>query len=67
MTRLLVRALLTIAGVVGGLFCYFVCQGMFSGYPKYHTRLLSIVGMLAIILTGGIAWFVDEHRMHDDE
>jgi hypothetical protein len=50
-----------------GLFCYFVCQGMFSGYPKYHSQLLSIVGMALIVLTGGVAWAVDEHRMRDDD
>jgi hypothetical protein len=40
---------------------------MFSGYPKDHGQLLSTVGMLLIALTGGIAWIVDEHRMHDDD
>jgi hypothetical protein len=61
------RFLLRAVGVVGGLFCYFVCQGMFAGYPKYHTQLLSIAGMVLIALTGGVAWLVDEHRMHDDD
>ena len=65
--RWLVRAVLTVLGVIGGLFCYFVCQGMFSGYPKYHTEQLGIAGMILIALTGGIAWIIDEHRMHDDE
>lgn len=65
--RGLVRAVLTVVGVIGGLFCYFVCQGMFSGYPKYHSRLLSIAGLALIVLAGGIAWIVDERRMHDDE
>jgi uncharacterized membrane protein YphA (DoxX/SURF4 family) len=50
-----------------GLFCYFVCQGMFSGYPKYHSQLLSIVGMVLVVLIGGVAWAVDEHRMRDDD
>jgi len=67
MSRFLVRTLQTVAGIVGGLFCYFVCQGMFSGYPKYHSGLLSIAGMILIVLTGGIAWILDEHRMHDDD
>ncbi|TCN44838.1 hypothetical protein EV644_10124 [Kribbella orskensis] len=65
--RRLVHAALTVIGVIGGLFCYFVCQGMFSGYPKYDSEQLSIAGMILIALTGGIAWIVDEHRMHDDE
>jgi hypothetical protein len=67
MSRFLVRTVQTVAGIAGGLFCYFVCQGMFAGYPKYHSRLLSIAGMIAIVLTGGIAWILDEHRMHDDD
>ncbi len=65
--RSLVRAVLTVVGIIGGLLCYFVCQGMFSGYPKYHSHLLSIAGVVLIALTGGIAWIIDEHRMHDDD
>lgn len=65
--RWLVRAVLTAVGIIGGLFCYFVCQGMFSGYPKYHSGQLSIAGMILIASTGGIAWIIDERRMHDDE
>ncbi len=65
--RSLTRTALTVAGVVVGWLLYCVCQGMFSGYPRYHSHLLSIVGMLLIALTGGIAWIIDEHRMHDDD
>jgi len=65
--RLLTRTVLTVVGVVVAWLLYCVCQGMFSGYPKYHSHLLSIVGMLLIALTGGIAWIIDEHRMHDDD
>ena len=61
--RFLVCAVVTVVGWLG----YFVCQGMFSGYPKYHSQLLSIVGMALIVLTGGVAWAVDEHRMRDDD
>jgi uncharacterized membrane protein YphA (DoxX/SURF4 family) len=64
--RPLVRALLTVAGVIGGLFCYFVCQGMFAGYPQYHSDVLSIIGMVLIAATGGVAWVVDERRIRDD-
>ena len=65
--RLLARSVVTVVGVVAGCVLYCVCQGMFSGYPKYHSHLLSILGMLLIALTGGIAWIIDEHRMHDDD
>jgi putative flippase GtrA len=65
--RLLARAVLTVVGVVVAWLLYCVCQGMFSGYPKDHGRLLSTMGMVLIALTGGIAWIVDEHRMHDDD
>lgn len=64
--RALTRALLTVVGVVAGLFCYFVCQGMFAGYPRYHTDVLSIIGMVLIALTGGVAWVMDERRSDAD-
>ncbi|TCC16862.1 hypothetical protein [Kribbella speibonae] len=66
-SRMVRRAVGTAVGVVGGLFCYFVCQGMFAGYPQYHSQLLSVAGLILIVLIGGIAWIVDEHRMHDDD
>ena len=64
--RFLTRALLTITGVTIGLFLYFVCQGVFAGYPKYHTDALSVVGMILIALTGGVAWIIDERRIDGD-
>jgi hypothetical protein len=57
----------TIAGIIGGLFCYFVCQGMFAGYPKHHTGVLSFAGMVLIALAGGVAWIIDERRIPDDD
>jgi len=65
--RFLIRTALSVVGVVVAWLLYCVCQGMFSGYPKHHGSLLSTVGMLVIALTGGIAWILDEHRMHDDD
>jgi hypothetical protein len=64
--RAFTRTLLTVVGVVGGLLCYFVCQGMFAGYPRYHTQVLSIIGMVLIALTGGVAWVIDERRSDAD-
>jgi hypothetical protein len=64
--RFFTRTLLTVAGVIGGLFCLFVCQNVFAGYPKYHTDVLSIIGMILIALTGGVAWIIDERRIDAD-
>jgi H+/Cl- antiporter ClcA len=64
--RFLTRALLSVVGVIGGLFGYFVCQGMFAGYPRYHTDVLSIIGMNLIAATGGVAWIIDERRSDAD-
>jgi H+/Cl- antiporter ClcA len=63
--RFVTRALLIAVGVVGGLFAYFVCQGMFSGYPQYHTDWLGTAGMILIALTGGVAWIIDHRRIDD--
>jgi uncharacterized membrane protein YphA (DoxX/SURF4 family) len=67
MRRLLTRMVLIAVSVVVAWLLYCVCQGMFSGYPKYHSHLLSIVGMILIALTGGVAWIIDERRMHDED
>ena len=64
--RLFTRALLTVAGVIGGVFSYFVCMGTFAGYPQYHTDVLSIIAMVLIALTGGVAWIIDERRIDAD-
>jgi hypothetical protein len=42
---------------------YWVCEGIFEGVSK----LLVTLAMLAVALTGGIAWIVDERRTHDDD
>jgi hypothetical protein len=64
--RVLSRAVLTVVGIVGGLLCLFVCQSVFAGYPKYHTAVLSIIAMILISLTGGVAWIIDERRIDAD-
>ncbi|MFI6744153.1 hypothetical protein ACIBI9_65805 [Nonomuraea sp. NPDC050451] len=65
--RVVLRLLAAAAWTVLGLFAYLVSQGMFGGYPQVHSGLLTTLGMIAIALTGGIAWIVDERRPHDDE
>jgi hypothetical protein len=65
--RLLTRALLTVAGVIGGLLCLFICQNVFAGYPQYHAAVLSIIVMVLIALIGGVAWIIDERRIDADD
>jgi small-conductance mechanosensitive channel len=65
--RVLIRFLLAIAGIIAGLFCYFVCQGMFSGYPQYGAGILSDIGLLLIMAIGGVAWIIDHRRIDADE
>ena len=65
--RVITRVLLTVAGTTGGLFCYFVCQGMFAGYPRYGTEILSWVGLLVIMAAGGAAWIIDHRRIEGDD
>jgi small-conductance mechanosensitive channel len=65
--RVLTRVVLTILGVIVALLLYLVCQGVFSGYPKYHTGLFSIIAMILVALTGGIVWIVDQRRIDADD
>jgi uncharacterized membrane protein len=64
--RFVIRTLLTVAGVIVGLFLLFLCGNMFAGYPRYHTALLTIFAMILVALTGGVAWILDERRIDDD-
>jgi hypothetical protein len=64
--RFFARAVLAVVSVIGGLLCLFVCQNVFAGYPKYHSAVLSIIGMILIALTGGVAWIIDERRIDAD-
>jgi di/tricarboxylate transporter len=65
--RFIARTVLTVVAVIGGLFLMFVCQNTFAGYPKYHSALLSIIGMILIALTGAVAWIIDERRIDADD
>ena len=65
--RFLTLTLLTIVGVIVAFALYFVCQGVFSGYPKYHTHLLTIIATVLIALTGGVAWIIDQRRIDGDD
>jgi len=67
LVRLVIRVLLTFAGIIGGLVCYFVCQGMFSGYPRSGTGVLSGIGLILIMAVGGIAWIIDHRRIGSDD
>jgi hypothetical protein len=63
----LIRMLLVLAGVIGGLFCFFVCERMYAGYPQYYTNVLSWIAIGLIVLAGGAAWIIDERRLPSDD
>ncbi|MFF1822346.1 hypothetical protein ACFVWG_33905 [Kribbella sp. NPDC058245] len=65
--RVLTRVVLTALSVVVAMLLYLVCQGVFSGYPKYHTRLLSIIAMILVAVTGGVVWIIDQRRIDADD
>ena len=65
--RIVIRVLLIMAGIIACLFCYFVCQGMFAGYPRYGTGTLSTIGMLLIMGAAGAAWIIDHRRIDADD
>jgi hypothetical protein len=67
LVRLVIHVVLTLAGIIGGLFCHFVCQGMFSGYPRYGTGVLSGIGLVLIMAAGGVAWIIDHRRVGADD
>ena len=61
------KTLLVIAGIIGGMFCYFLCERMFAGYPQYGTDVLTYIGLTLIIVTGGAGWVIDQRRLKSDE
>jgi uncharacterized membrane protein len=67
---LYVRALLRLLYVLGlvllGNLLFWTSDGIFSGYPQAHSALLNTIAMIAIALTGGVIWIVDERRHHDE-
>lgn len=69
--RRIMSAILTTGKAVGytvlGIVAYCVSQGMLGGYPQYHSYLLTTAGMVALCLTAGVAWIVDERRHRGDD
>jgi hypothetical protein len=65
--RFIAPTLWTFLGVILAMLLYGVCQGVFAGYPQYHTDLFSKIGMALIALTGGAAWIIDQRRIDDDD
>ncbi|MCF4121940.1 hypothetical protein L1785_13230 [Antribacter sp. KLBMP9083] len=62
--------LTTVKAVVCTVLCivaYCVSQGMLGGYPQFHSYLLTTSGMVALCITAGVAWVVDERRHRGDD
>ena len=58
------RWLANLGWIVGGVVIYAVCNGIFGGYPRWHTAELSSLVVVALVVLGAIVWYRDEH---DDE
>jgi uncharacterized membrane protein YccC len=65
--RLVARALWTVVGVVVAMLLYFICQGVFAGYPQYGTDVLTYIAVALIVVTAGAAWIIDQRRIDDDD
>jgi hypothetical protein len=65
--RFVNRVLLVMIGVIVGAFLFGVCQGIFAGYPQYHTDVLSLIGLLVVTGTGGVAWIIDQRRIDAED
>jgi hypothetical protein len=69
--RRVTTAILTTGKAVGytvlGIVAYCVSQGMLGGYPQYHSYLLTTAGMVALCITAGVAWIVDERRHRGED
>jgi uncharacterized membrane protein len=59
-----VRRFLSTAGLsLLAFVLYWVCEGIFEGVSKP----LVTIAMLAVALTGGVTWVIDDRRTHDDD
>lgn len=58
-----VRVLAGVGWFLLAFVLYWVCEGIFEGVSKS----LVTFAMLAVALTGGITWIVDDRRVHDDD
>lgn len=65
--RLVVRTLQIGTGIIGGAFCFFLCERMFAGYPRYGTDILTYIGLALVMAIGGAAWLIDQRRLDSDE
>jgi hypothetical protein len=61
--RIVIRVLLIIAGIIVGLFLFFLCSDMFAGYPQYGTQYLTWIGVALVMAAGAIAWIIDHRRL----
>jgi apolipoprotein N-acyltransferase len=50
-----------------GFVLYWVCDGLFDGFPKYNTYFWTWFFVIALVLFGAVVWIVDERRHRDDD
>jgi hypothetical protein len=50
-----------------GFVLYWVCDGLFDGFPKYNTYFWTWFVVIALVLFGAVVWIIDERRHSDDD
>lgn len=60
------RWLANLGWVLLGILLYFVCIDMFSGYPQYHSGLLNLLALIAVVLAGAAVWWRTSRRDEHD-
>jgi hypothetical protein len=44
---------------------YWVCVGIFGGYPRWHSATLTWIAVGVIVVFGALVWY--RHERHNDE
>jgi hypothetical protein len=66
-SRIVVKALWIIAGIIGGTLIFFFCQDGFAGYPQYGTDIITYIGLTIVMAVAAWAWIIDHRRLDAGE
>jgi hypothetical protein len=65
--RTVVKALWIIAGIIGGILIFALCQDVFAGYPQYGTDIMTYIGLTIVMAVAAFAWIIDHRRLDAGE